>query len=180
MPDRAQRESLLNQATILVVKALVEHGPETLKQKYTRHPQLQFKPRRPLPEGYRTKIQAMESVTGRHSADLYTSLLQETYTTRLKIDEKLLDNRAIPSVNSSAVNKGIRAAQMAIRRQPKPWTPEQQLMMSLQVCTPSSHYLLASAHFPLAHIAGTRSTRRLQAVCPRDYEQYPWSIGGTI
>lgn len=46
---------------------------------------------------------------------------------------KALENRAIPSLNSLPVNSAIRVAQDAILDLPKPWSPEQQIMMSINV-----------------------------------------------
>lgn len=135
MPDREQRESLLHQTTIFIIKALIDNGPTTFKQ-YEDHPDFQFKPRRPLPDFYRTKIIYVTSVTGRHTTDLYASLLRETYGTKLNMDGKMLEKRAIPSLNPDATNDAIRQAQDVIRRQKKPWTTEQYAMMSLVVSTP--------------------------------------------
>lgn len=132
MPDRERRESLLHQTIILIIKALIDYGPKAFKQ-YEDHPNFQFRPRRPLPDSYRTKIIYVTCVTGRHTTDLYASLLRETYGAKLNMDGKTLKKRAIPSLNPDAVNDAIRQAQDAIRRQEKPWTTEQYAMMSLVV-----------------------------------------------
>ncbi|KAJ7291313.1 hypothetical protein C8J57DRAFT_214205 [Mycena rebaudengoi] len=108
LPTRSQRESILHQATIVVAKTLIEHGPFGA---YQDEPLLQFRPRRPLPAEYRTRQKPINSVTGVASAELFTSLVRGAYITKLRLDEESFEDRAIPSVNSAAINNAIRRAQ---------------------------------------------------------------------
>lgn len=95
MPDHEQRESILHQSMIIIVKSLVDHDPNF--KHFEHHPLLQFKPRRHHPARYRNQLFSVHSVVGKHTTALYTSLVNETYTNKLGIDAKIFENRAIPS-----------------------------------------------------------------------------------
>ncbi|KAF9032657.1 hypothetical protein BDZ89DRAFT_1063279 [Hymenopellis radicata] len=131
MPNHEQRESILHQSMIIIVKSLIDHHPEF--KHLANNPLLQYKPRRPLPLHFRNQHISVHSVVGKHTTALYTSLINETYTKQLGLDAKMFENSLIPSVNSSAINQAIRKAQIALRRAPQPLTPEQKLITSLQL-----------------------------------------------
>lgn len=108
LPTHDQRTSILHQAIIITVKNLIDNHPKF--QRYADEPLLQSKPRRPLPEKYRAQIIAVNESVGEKKPAV---LMRGVYASQLGMDDKFFADRAIPSINSAAVNQAIRSAQSA-------------------------------------------------------------------
>ncbi|KAF5383037.1 hypothetical protein D9615_004920 [Tricholomella constricta] len=112
LPNAEQRASLLHQAAILAVQALTSHVDGF--KKYADLPLFQFTPRRPLPEDFRTRTAPVAATLGaQYTPARHAALIREAYLTKLKLNERSFEGRAIPCINDAATNNSIRRIQMA-------------------------------------------------------------------
>ncbi|KDR75968.1 hypothetical protein GALMADRAFT_225714 [Galerina marginata CBS 339.88] len=128
MPNKEQRESILQQAAVLAVHSLTKYVSEF--KKYEDEPLFQFPQRRPLPKAHRTlTLPVATSLGEQFTVARFISLVKETYVTQLHLDEKSFEKRAIPCVNDTFANVSIRRAQMS----PSTTDADRQLLHSLQL-----------------------------------------------
>ena len=128
MPNKEQRESILDQAAILAVQCLTKHAPDF--KNYADESLFQFPRRRPLPEEHRTRTFPVVSSLGEQfTISRFIALVRDTYVTKLHLDEDSFENRAIPCINDTFANVNIRRTQTS----PSTTDADRKLLRSLQL-----------------------------------------------
>jgi len=110
-PTRQQLTSFQHQLSIVVIHVLLKYLK--LFEFLSTHPDLQHKPRCPIPKGYITEQYPVRSTTI-EEATVRGNLLyhEDVYLTQLKQNTDKLSTFAIPSFNDQLTNSHIRSAQI--------------------------------------------------------------------
>ena len=120
-PTRRQLEFIQYQLSIVIIHVLAKYS-EHFKS-YAKHPSLQHKARRAMPEGYITDQYPIRATTI-EEATVRGNLLfhEDVYLTQLKRDPDDLSKYAIPTFNDQLTNSRIRSGQILRARDLNPWT----------------------------------------------------------
>jgi hypothetical protein len=99
------------QLEVIVVRILTKYCPAF--EHYASDPALQHKPRRPLPDGYKTKQYPLRISTIDESTVAGTiDVLNNSYMVQLAMKPEELANMAIVSINDQLSNSNIRSAKL--------------------------------------------------------------------